>query len=261
MLGYGEYGHGSEVVVVLHEWLGDHTNWDSVLPFLDAGRAKYLLLDLRGYGLSRHLPGTYSLDEARGDILNLLDSLSCRRFYIVCHSMTALVGQWLALSSRARVKGLFMISPVPASGFKMDETAFGRLLSVVDQDEAAKDAISARTGSRYSNGWLERKLTMARQCCAREAMIAYARMFTSTDISKAVAGLELPVMIMTGRYDIPIYSEASAREHFAALYPNIGFFQCQEAGHYAMLESPVITASEIEKFILFNFPSAPLRFA
>jgi 3-oxoadipate enol-lactonase len=121
MLGYRVHGHGSEIVVVLHEWLGDHTNWDLVIPFLDVEKAKYLFLDLRGYGFSRDLWGSYSLDEACADILYLLDSLSCKSFHVVCHSMTALIGQWLAQSSRARVKGLFMISPVPASGFKMDE--------------------------------------------------------------------------------------------------------------------------------------------
>jgi 3-oxoadipate enol-lactonase len=80
-------------------------------------------------------------------------------------------------------------------------------------------------------------------------MIGYARMFTSSDVSKAVAGLNVPVLVMTGQYDIPIYSDASVREHFGALYPNISFFKCQEAGHYSMLEAPVITASEIEKFV------------
>lgn len=249
MLGYRVYGTGHEIVVVLHEWLGDHTNWDSVLPFLDPDRARYLLVDLRGYGLSRHLSGSYVLDEAGGDILDLLGSFACKRFHIVCHSMSALVGQWLAQAAPARVQGLFMISRVTASGFKMDEATFGRLLAAVDQDEAALAAISARTGSRYSNGWLKRKLAMARQSAVREAMVGYARMFTSSDISKAAAGLKLPVMVMTGQYDIPIYSDASVRDHFGALYPNIRFFKCQEAGHYSMLEAPVITASEIENFI------------
>jgi hypothetical protein len=41
-------------------------------------------------------------------------------------------------------------------------------------------------------------------------------------------------------------------EQFAARVlgqANISFFKCQEAGHYSMLEAPVITASEIEKFV------------
>jgi hypothetical protein len=61
--------------------------------------------------------------------------------------------------------------------------------------------------------------------------------------------------------DITIYSDASVREHFGAIYPNVRFFKCQEAGHYSMLEAPVITASEIEKFILSasRWPSSDLR--
>jgi 3-oxoadipate enol-lactonase len=248
-IGFEKHGSGRQIVVMLHEWLGDHTNWHAVVPYLNLERDTYLLADLRGYGLSRHITGSYHLEEAGQDVLGLLDQLGHERFHLVCHSMSALVGQWLAQKARARVKSLFAISPVPPCGFKMDEQAFARLLSAIHDDTAAKDAISARTGSRYGQGWLTRKLAVARASATDAAMEGYARMFTSSDISDGARGLDVPIRAMTGKYDIPIYLEASVREKFQTLYTSFDLVSCNESGHYSMVEAPVFTAAQIEKFV------------
>src|SRR5690348_4280103 len=61
-LGHCRLGSGAVVCVVLHEWLGDHVNWESVLPYLDPARHTLVFMDLRGYGWSRGMSGAYSLD-------------------------------------------------------------------------------------------------------------------------------------------------------------------------------------------------------
>src|SRR5689334_6159547 len=58
-LGHVVVGNGPEPVLVLHEWLGDHANYDAVLPNLSPAAARYVFADLRGYGLSRDLAGSY----------------------------------------------------------------------------------------------------------------------------------------------------------------------------------------------------------
>src|SRR5947209_11447358 len=40
-------GDGPAVCVVLHEWLGDHVNWEQVLPYLDPARHTFVFMDLR----------------------------------------------------------------------------------------------------------------------------------------------------------------------------------------------------------------------
>src|ERR1700757_1697928 len=49
-LGVTLLGQGSEHVVVLHDWNGDHTNYDSILDYLDGASFTYAFVDLRGYG-------------------------------------------------------------------------------------------------------------------------------------------------------------------------------------------------------------------
>ena len=40
ILKYSTIGSGAEDVVVLHEWLGDHSKYDPVLPYLDIKKFK-----------------------------------------------------------------------------------------------------------------------------------------------------------------------------------------------------------------------------
>lgn len=250
LLGHTVLGSGPEPVVVLHEWLGDHTNFDPMLPSLDDRRATWVFADLRGYGLSRHRTGAYTVTEAAGDVLALMDALGYRRFHIIGHSMSAMIAQRLAVDARDRVKSLVAIAPVPASGFPTDDAGRQRLTAIIDDDDAAKAAITARTGQRYGDGWLRYKLGLARGAASREAMLGYLRMFTGTDFSAETVGLPTPVLAVVGANDIALYREASVRDRFGRAYPNFSLTVCQDAGHYPMLETPVLLAATISAFVV-----------
>jgi 3-oxoadipate enol-lactonase len=68
-LGFTTYGHGPLRVLVLHDWFCDHSSWDATLPYLTQDRFTYVFGDLRGYGSSREIEGTNTLDEAAGDAI------------------------------------------------------------------------------------------------------------------------------------------------------------------------------------------------
>jgi pimeloyl-ACP methyl ester carboxylesterase len=51
-LGYVQYGDGPIRVLVMHDWLGDHSSYDALMPWLDGRAFTYVFVDLRGYGLS-----------------------------------------------------------------------------------------------------------------------------------------------------------------------------------------------------------------
>ncbi len=246
-LGHIRQGHGPEAVVVLHEWLGDHHNYDPVLPYLSDDTYSYVFADLRGYGLSKGLTGEYSVKEAAADVLALMSSQGHSRFHVVGHSMSGMIAQYLAVIAPERVKSVVVISPVPASGFKTDEAGLKRLAAVIDDDEAARAAIDARTGKRYSRAWRDRKLALARQAATRPAMIGYLAMFTGTDFSAQVTGLTTPVTAIVGEHDIPLYRQDSVQKLLGAAFPNFAVTVDHEAGHYAMLETPVLLAALVER--------------
>jgi pimeloyl-ACP methyl ester carboxylesterase len=248
-IGYRLHGTGPAAVFFLHEWLAAHDNYLPMLSYLDERRFTCVLADLRGYGLSRHLLGDCSAAEAAGDVLRLADALAIERFALVGHSMSGMIAQRIAADAPGRVQRLVLISPVPASGFRTDAAGFARMAAIIGDEEAAAEAIRARTGGRYGAAWTARKLALMQAGTRPEALLGYLRMFTATDFAADVAGLDLPVRILLGEHDIPAYREPAVRSGFAPLYPRLSLEISREAGHYMMLETPVWTASRIECFL------------
>ncbi|MBC9879807.1 alpha/beta hydrolase [Bradyrhizobium sp. INPA01-394B] len=246
-LGHCRLGNGPAVCVVLHEWLGDHVNWEPVLPYLDPARTTIVFMDLRGYGWSRGMSGSYSLDEAAADVLRTADELAITRFHLIGHSMSGLVAQKIALQAGDRIRGVTLFSPVPPTGFRADEAALKALNAVIDADEAAGRAITARTSSRYGAGWLRRKLAIAREASTVEAKRGYLTMFTTSAITGETHGLGATMHVVTGALDIPFYRGEPLRNAFALAYPRVTFEVIDDAGHYSMLETPVRVAGIIEK--------------
>ncbi|MET4390586.1 3-oxoadipate enol-lactonase [Bradyrhizobium sp. F1.4.3] len=246
-LGHCRVGNGPVVCVVLHEWLGDHVNWEPVLPYLDPARHTLVFMDLRGYGWSRGVSGSYTLDEAVADVLRTADELAIGRFHLIGHSMSGLVAQKIPLQASGRVQSVTLFSPVPPTGFRADEAALKALNAVIDEDDAAARAITARTSSRYGTGWLHRKLAIARGAGTVEAMRGYLAMFTTSAITGDTHALAAPLHVVTGALDILFYRGEPLRNAFALAYPRVTFETIDDAGHYSMLETPVRVASIIEK--------------
>lgn len=248
-LGHCRIGNGPALCVVLHEWLGDHVNWEPALPYFDLARQTLVFMDLRGYGWSRNVSGSFTLDEAVDDVLRTADQLAISRFHLIGHSMSGLVAQKIALAATQRIQSVTLFSPVPPTGFHADEAAMKALNAVIEDDEAAGRAITARTSSRYGAGWLQRKLKIVRDAATGEAMRGYLKMFTSSSIASDAHGLTAPIHVVNGALDIPFYRGDASHNSFASAYPQATFEMIDDAGHYSMLETPVRVASIIEKHV------------
>ncbi|MGE5476317.1 MAG: alpha/beta fold hydrolase [Bacteroidales bacterium] len=248
MLGHRLVGNGAEAVVVLHEWLGDHGNYDDAMPYLAADSATYVFADFRGYGLSRDMSGAYTMTEACDDVLALMDALGHQRFHVVGHSMSGMVAQYLALTRPDRVKSIVAISPVPATGFKADDAARARLRAVITDDDSLRAAVTVRTGNRYGRGWLDRKLALARRA-RPEAMLGYLDMFTGTDFAERMAGLNTPAALVTGANDIAFYRRATLEPGFRRAFARLDVAEVADAGHYSMVETPILLAALIERAV------------
>ncbi|MET0677185.1 MAG: alpha/beta hydrolase [Bradyrhizobium sp.] len=248
-LGHCRIGDGSITCVVLHEWLGDHVNWEPILHYIDFNRHTLVFMDLRGYGWSRTLTGSYTLNEAVDDVLRTADLIGLSRFHLIGHSMSGLVAQAVALQAASRIQSVTLFSPVPPNGFKADAATLKALNAVLDDDAAASRAITARTGNRYGAGWLQRKLAIARGAGTIDAMSGYLTMFTSASITGDMRRLTAPLHVVIGAQDIPFYRGDATHNTFAAAYRQVTFETIEDAGHYPMLETPVRVAGIIEAHV------------
>lgn len=252
-IGYKLYGSGPEKVLVMHNWFGDCTSYELMLPHLDTKQFTFLFMDLRGYGLSKNIPGKFSVREASADALQLMHSLGWKKFHIIGHSMSGMIAQKIGLDAEELVKSIVAITPVPACGSPKTPELMAFLIdAALSSDENAIECVHQLTSHQHTDEFARKIVTAWRKCSTPEARVAYLHMFSDTDFSSAVKGLKIPMLVIYGENDFK-EEEALMRRTFLAWYPNAQLECCKNAGHFPMQEAPIPLAASILKFLHEHF--------
>lgn len=255
ILGHKIYGQGSENVLLLHHWMGDAGSYDPLIPYLNPDLYTYAFADLRGYGMSRHLLGTYTVDEVAADAFRLVDSLGWAQFHVIGHSMSGMVMQRMILddwlSGRRRIKSAVGITPVSADGYPADEGTKKFLWDLIHQRELSEQGLLMLTGQRLSPVWASSRATRHFQTSTKEAVQGYYRMWLESDFSKEVrdAKVGTQLLVIGGRQDLPGFQEEHLRKTLGTWFENSEFAFITDAGHFPMDETPVYLASILERFL------------
>jgi 3-oxoadipate enol-lactonase len=250
LIGFFRHGHGARHVIVLHDWFCDHTTWDAVLPYLTTSRFTYVFVDLRGYGSSRDIPGSFTLEEAAADVLVLADHLGWREFSLIGHSMSGLIVQRIMQLAPDRIERVVAITPVCPGGMGLDEPTVGFLRSLALADDVARfESLSMQWGARLSESWLRFKLRGWRETALPTAAAEYVELWGRTDISGGARGIHTPILIIAGDLDAPPFQSAALEQHMLPFYPNGRVLSFSASGHYPMQEQPPLLATEVERFL------------
>lgn len=246
-LGFVRHGTGPEPVLVLHDWNGDHTSYEPMLPYLDGDRFSYALVDLRGYGKSRHLRGDYTAAEISRDCLTLADRLGWERFHVVGHSMTGLAAQRIAIDAKGRVKSATAVCPMSAAGSPAPDEALAFFANTIRDDDAFRRLIGFVSGD-LSAQWATAKLRQNRLTVDPACRAGYLDMFWKADFVDEVRGDETPFLIVVGDHDPGLDAEAMAKT-FLAWHPRAELVVIPNCGHYPMQECPPYFATVLERFL------------
>lgn len=246
VLGFVVHGTGSEHVMVLHDWNGDHTTYDPVRPYLDGITFTYVFVDLRGYGDSRGLTGDYTAREAAADCLAVAETLGWTRFHVVGHSMTGMVAQRLAADAGDRIKSVVAVCPISAAGSPAPAEALAFFALTTEDDDAFRRMIRFVSGD-LSDQWAEAKLRQCRLTVDPACRAGYLRMLTTAFVED-VRGLETPFLVLIGERD-PGLDEAEMEKTFLALHPNAKVQVIADCGHYPMQERPPLFATLVERYL------------
>ncbi len=247
-IAYALHGNGPERVLVMHDWNGDHTTYDPIIPYLDGSVFTYAFVDLRGYGKSRDMTGEYTVNEVAKDCLEVADELGWQRFHLIGHSMTGMATQRIALDAPSRVRSAIAVCAVSAAGFAMDDETWGFFSSTTENDDAFRELIKVVTGG-LSDQWGGVKLRQNRETTAPECRLGYLAMFSRTNFAKEVRGLETPYLVVVGENDTEGLDEAAMKDTFLAWHPNAELVMIPNCGHYPMQECPPFFATVIESFL------------
>lgn len=248
-LNYKKVGNGSKIVILMHEWMGDHKNYDATIPYLNITDFTWIFVDLRAYGLSKNIKGEYSLDEASEDIKNIISKLKLQSLSLVGHSMSSLIAQRVAIDLKDIVENLILVTPIPPSGIKISKEAKEKLIKNVKEENGVIEQVVENASKRYNKVWKDYRKKMAKESSTLDGKIGYMNMYLSNDFSEEAKDLETKIHVIVGKYDLPAFNKNSIQKEFLKYYKNIEFIEFMEAGHYPMIECPVFFASKLEQFI------------
>jgi 3-oxoadipate enol-lactonase len=158
VIGHEVLGSGVQKVMIMHDWLGDHTNYDLARPFFDVHRFSYAFIDLRGYGWSRALAGDHTATEAASDVITLADHLGWPRFHTVGHSMSGMVVQCLAVDAGTRVQSVVAANPVPACGLQMPAEDLAFFESTITDETNYRILLTGVCNRELHSRWVDYKL-------------------------------------------------------------------------------------------------------
>lgn len=168
---------------------------------------------------------------------------------IVAHSMSTMIAQKIALIDK-RIFKLILVTPIFASGIKLSKQAQDKLINEMGNKKNKIEEIVYSASKRHNKTWAKTRIKMAYNSSTVEARIGYMEMYLKTDFSNEVQNINIPIKIIVGKYDFPIFSIKSVTEIFSYYYKDLEIIECQEGSHYPMLECPVYFASKIEEFCL-----------
>jgi pimeloyl-ACP methyl ester carboxylesterase len=225
--------------------MGDCRNYEAIFPFLDKENFTYIFTDLRGYGLSKEIKGEYNLEEASNDVKNLITKLNLDEVILVSHSMSTMIAQRVALIEQ-KIKKLILTTPISASGIKVPEIQKKSLIRKMSENKRAIEQIVRSSSRRYNQTWAKYRIDMGYSSSLVEARTSYMNMYLNTSDNENDINEEIEVNIILGKHDSAVFAKKETEKNFSK-YKNVNIIECQEAGHYPMIECPVFYASKIEE--------------
>ena len=175
LLGRLTIGDGPERVIVLHDWRGDHRNYDPMVPYLEARRRSRMRSQISGDTSYRAVART--VRSPRGDDRRpgardppRLVAVSPDRSLDVEPRRPA-GGRHGAGAGRV----LVLLTPVAPTGMGAPEARVGYLKTMTMDDTMRREALASQWGERVSQRWLEVKLRRWSEAALPHASRGYVR--------------------------------------------------------------------------------------
>ncbi|HEY2993744.1 MAG TPA: alpha/beta fold hydrolase [Methylomirabilota bacterium] len=262
-LHYDVAGRGPAVVLV-HGLGGFGASWRDTIDAL-ATRATVFAVDLPGFGRSAKPRTTYRLGYFARALHGFLEGLGVGQASLVGHSLGGAVAVTYALTHPSRVERVALVSAVvPGFSFRMSlgyrliaVPVLGEALAMCGRARFYKAAIARcfhtprraavdflvdhdyaeRTGPEARAAWL----ATARHI--REDFVAHR-----ADYRRAIATLDLPVLVVHGRQD-PAVAPLHATE-VAASFPRASLRWVDACGHFPHLEHAQVVNGWLAEFLV-----------
>jgi pimeloyl-ACP methyl ester carboxylesterase len=273
VLGYDRSGAG-DPVVLLHGWPGDRTDYEAVVPLLQA-QADVVVPDLRGFGASDKHPAppadAYAAAAQARSVLGLLDELGLRAPVLAGYDIGSRIAQAVARVAPDRVRALAVSPPLPGAGRRVLTAdaqrefwyqpfhALGLIEELVDGRPAAVRAYLRHFWSHWSgpafepdDGRLDHLVEVYGPPGAMTASVAWYRagsgmvaMSLAEQPPAPQERIAVPTTVLWPEHD-PLFPRAWS-DRLEAFFSQVTLEPLDGVGHFIPVEAPRALASAIRR--------------
>lgn len=256
-LHYEAVGSGPPVVFC-HEYASDARAWEAQLRFFGS-RYRAIAYNGRGYP-----PSTVPQDDSDwlhhhliNDLAGLLDALDIERAHIVGQATGGNVALNFAIAHPERVNGLVVIGAgagtsdrerwlAGARALADDIAARGTAQALVSIEQAPQRAIFQAKDPRGWQDFLALLHDLSPVAAEKLMRITLTDRLPVTALKEKLAGMTLPVLVMTGDQDFPSHEACRfIRDHA----PHAGLAMLPMCGHAMNLEEPMLFNQMVSDFL------------
>lgn len=242
----------------LHGIGGNRSNWDAQLG-LAGTVTQAAALDLRGYGGSSLGAVQSSVEDYCDDILRVADALGAERMVLCGLSYGAWIATTFAEKYPERMAGLILsggCTGMSEAGPKEREAFRASREAPLDAGQAPAEfapgvveIIAGPDASAEVRSVLLESMSAIPTQTYRDALRCFTNPPARFDFSK----LDMPVLMMTGEYDVLAppaeIKSVATRIHEAVERPNVRFEIIKGAGHLCNLEAPELFNKPMMEFL------------
>jgi len=247
---YDEVGKGP-AILFSHGTLMDRTMFDEQVK--DLGK-DYRCVAFDSRARTDRWKGPYSLDDMADDCLALMDELGIEKCVLVGMSLGGFMAFRFVLRHQDRLDGLVFISTQAKSDPDEFERFGGWFDKLRRQPRVTREfadwcadvcfgPTTWRKNRTIAEHWRDRWLTLSGESVYWESQSWLRR----EDLSKKIAAIKVPVLIVHGDEDRPI-PLARVRPMLAVL-PDAELVVIEGCGHTANVEAPAETNGAIREFL------------
>ena len=247
-----------QAVLVHGSGIEGSQTWNATIAALSKAGVRVIAIDLKGYGYSgRDATPTHTLDRQVALLGKALDDLQVKQATIVGHDWGGAVALQLASERPQLVKGLVLVAPVLAP----QPPLWQRVARVPYLGRGAVWAISSggpvwlflrwrefHNKAAFTSAYMREISQPTHIKGTVDTLLAMAASPQMRVSSRAIAAVQVPVLIIVGREDAPIFLETS--QALTKQISSARIVTVAGAGHYVHIEQGNQAHRQIADFCL-----------
>jgi pimeloyl-ACP methyl ester carboxylesterase len=232
-------------LVLLHAFGVSSQAWKDVVAHLDG--FDVVAPDMPGFGAADDHLQADSVHDYAAWLLKHLTGRGVGDFVLVGWSMGGKIALAAALQRPPGLKALILVAPSPPGPEPMAPGDRQAERQSFHDPKASREALKSAAGDEIAKSPLDHAVSQRLQA-SRSAFDFWLDIGSKEDLSAEVEGLDLPVLVLSGREDEHLGPDAVAK-HLKPHLPHLTERIIEDSGHLAPLEQPQALAEAIRAYM------------